>query len=179
MKKGPLVWVSVGAVVVLGIALLLVANKDKKNTHTAAGATTFAAIDACERYTLEEAKDVLGDATTKGDQTTPTSSEDMNVSTCSYTSNAPEAKDLRVSTVLIRSPLTEIGVSTNGEAFASEKPEGTEDVSGYGEKAYWDPATGQMSVLQQDRWFIINTGAAAPAQRTLDEAKAVADKVFN
>lgn len=182
MKKGPLAAVIVGFLVVVGIGGYVVMNskddnKSETSSDTSASSSDLQALDACTLFTLEDAKTILGASASKGTEAAPTSSEDTRVSTCSYTNNASVVAEIKTATVLVRSPLTEAGITSNQEVFGAAKPQGAQDVAGYGEAAYWDPATGQLSVLKDESWIIINSGAAAPAQRTMDEAKKTADVV--
>jgi type IV secretory pathway VirB10-like protein len=50
-----------------------------------------------------------------------------------------------------------LGASQNATAFGSEKPSGVTDVDGYGQSAYWDPATARLHILGSNNWYVITT----------------------
>jgi hypothetical protein len=176
MKKGPLVAIIGGIILVAGVVGIFILGKDTGNTADSNNAptTSYKALDACSLFTEQEAKTVLGSAATKGSDTVPSSTADINVSSCTYTNNAGVVSDIRVTTVLIRSALSDQGADSNKNAFNTGRPAGVEAVNGYGSDAYWNPAAGQLNILKDDAWMIINTGASLPTQRTLADTKVVA-----
>lgn len=154
-------------------------NKNKKDEKAEKAANTFVNIDACTVFTESEAQEVLGEAATKGETTAPTSSDDIHVSTCSYTNNGSSAANTQIATVLVRSPKNATGVDSNKAVFGNGKPQDVEVVQGYGTEAYYNADTGQLNVFKDNAWYIISNGLSSPSDRTLDDTKAVADKVFN
>jgi hypothetical protein len=187
MKKS-IVIISAVVVVVLvagGVGLLL-GSKDNSQDNTASVATKNAEksgslkqLDACTLFTEADAKAIMGASATTGDNTPSTESDDIKISNCSYTNNATAVKDIKVITVTSRSPLTQTGVDSNKEAFTTQRPSGAETVSGYGDDAYWDPATYQMAILKDNNWIAIVYGGTNPTNNTLADAKLVADKVIS
>ena len=138
------------------------------------------AIKACELLTLAEAKQLMGESATEGSNTGPTSSNDINVDTCSYINNATSVPSIRTITVMARSALTNDGLGSNKEAFDTGGAANQNDaiaVDGYGEKAYWDPTTHQLAILDGNTWIGIVYGGTNPANNTLDDAKKVADLI--
>lgn len=187
MKKS-IVIISVVAAVVLiagGVALLM-GSKDNSQDNTASVATKDAEksgslkqLDACTLFTEADAKAIMGPSATTGDNTPATESDDIKITNCSYTNNATAVKDIKVITVTSRSPLTQTGVDSNKQAFTSQRPSGAETVSGYGDDAYWDPATYQLAILKDNNWIAVVYGDTNPTSNTLADAKLVADKVVN
>lgn len=134
-------------------------------------------VDACEIFTLEEAQGVLGSTTTKGESgETAASNDDITVSTCTYTYDPGTIGGIKTASVLARSPKSEAGVESNRSEF-DPLPEGTEEVTGVGEMAFWNPELGQLNVLKSDVWLIISSGGNTPSQYTLADARVVADVV--
>lgn len=181
MKKGPLVAAVAGVIVVIGVLMLLFGSgKDESPTSsssTGSNAVSSAkALDACELFTEAEAQEVMPGAK-KGDQSPDASTEDINVSTCSYTNNATTVADIKVATVVARSALTDTGVDSNKAVFGEGMPAGSEMVTGYGSDAYFTPALGQLNVLKDNNWIIISYGGTRPAENTLANAQLIADKL--
>src|SRR5579862_530623 len=117
---------------------------------------------ACGVFTLADAKKLLGDTAKGGGTTDSTSSDDLAVTSCTYTrdsgSNAP-VDGVNSATLLVRAPKTAQGRSSNQNQFGPLQPTGTVDVSGYGDKAYWDPQYGQLNILKNDTWYILSYGS--------------------
>ena len=183
-KQIPLI---IGAVVVvLAVAGGLVwwqasQNKNQYNNGGATQNSSFAGPkDACNYLTEAVAVKVLGAGAEKGISNGGAASEDISVSTCTYTSKVGDSladiKNMRTATLLVRSPLTAAGAASNDEPFDNRKT-GAITVSGYGEKAYWDPELGQLNVLKGGVWLIISLGKSALAEHTIDETKRLADEI--
>lgn len=185
---------------VYGIGLVLVAlaaagvimaitkandKSDKSGQNSAqkpASSPTFAKRQACSIFTLAEAKQALGDSAKGGENTGDTSSDDLSVSTCSYTqdsgSNVPVSSS-NSATLLVRAPKTGAGITSNESQFGPLKPANSQHVSGYGDNAYWDPQYGQLNILKHNTWYILSNGPITPSSRTLDQAKQLADILIN
>jgi hypothetical protein len=173
--------------VLVGIAILVVIavtkNSDDNVAVVKAPAAPYKVINACQAFTLSDAKKIIGDTAKKSNGTSANaSSKDINVSTCLYgqdTSTMPinQVRNIRTATILARSPKTAIGKQNNHDEFGKNKPAGVQDISGYGDKAFWAPSFGQLNILKGDSWVILTTGSATPSTRTLDDAKKMADIV--
>lgn len=138
------------------------------------------ALKACELLTLAEAKQLMGESATEGSNTSPTSSKDINVDTCSYINNATSVPAIRTVTIMARSALTNDGIDSNKQAFEASgaaNQSGAVAVEGYGDKAFWDPTTHQLAILNGSTWIGIVYGGTNPANNTLDDAKKVADLI--
>lgn len=180
---------------IIGIVLILAATaaviaalsnsgssqKDKTSQSSAqkpSNSPTLTKRTACQIFSLADAKQVLGDSVKGGSNPVASSSDDLAVSTCTYTqdtgNNAPVSAG-KSATLLVRAPKTSAGSASNHNQFGPLKPTGVQEVSGYGDSAYWDPQYGQLDILKNNTWYILSNGPVTPASRTLDEAKQLAD----
>jgi hypothetical protein len=133
---------------------------------------------ACGIFTLGLAKQLLGDNAKGADNPADTSSSDVDVSTCSYMQdlnggNVPVSSGKNAS-LTVKIPKTANGVKSNLGQFGPIKPDNVQDVSGYGDSAYWDAERGQFDILKGNTWYILRNGSSTPSARTLDEAKQMA-----
>jgi hypothetical protein len=183
MNKKVLLSVAAVAVVTIGIiGFVALGGDDKPAKDNKANATSesLSATKACDLFTLSEAKQLMGDAATLGSTTEAASSDDVSVDNCSYVNNATTVPELRTATIMVRSALSDLGKTSNQDAFkagGAANPSGATAVSGYGDKAFWDPATYQLAVLKGNTWIGIVYGGTNPTSNTLDDAKKVADLV--
>ena len=179
-----------GVVVVGGIGTALVlGNKDDGSgkvdvSNIKTGSDAIVNVDACDVLNDAVAKKVLGDGAEKGDTSAGTaSSDDVSVTNCVYTYKAVttgSVKDQLASTdhagLLVRSAKTKAGADSNKTPFTSAKPGAAQDVSGYGEKAYFNPTMGQLNVLKGGNWYIISRyKGTSSTKATLDDVKQLAD----
>ncbi|MBX4191028.1 hypothetical protein KW794_02985 [Candidatus Saccharibacteria bacterium] len=160
-------------------------NHDDKLANSSASKTKQtppAGKNACSIFTLADAKQLLGDTAKGGISPIYTSTTDFDVSTCSYTqdqgANAPVSSK-KAATLLMQAPKTETGIASNLKEFGPLKPVGVQDLTGYGDQSYWDPEHGQMSVLKDNVWYILSLGPNTPSNRTLDDAKRLADLIIS
>lgn len=184
MNKKVLIALVIAGVAAVGVVAYFVISATKpmeQTTNSSQDASTrFAAVKACELFTLAEAKQLMGEAASEGSNTAPSSSSDVNVDTCSYTNNATSVPAIRTATLMVRSALTDDGMDSNRAAFepgGAANPADATAVSGYGEKAFWDQTTRQLAILKDNTWIGIVYGGTNPANSTLDDAKKVADLV--
>jgi hypothetical protein len=137
---------------------------------------------ACAIFTLNDAKILLGDNAKGGQNTTDNSSGDLIVSTCSYTQdtgNNAQTASTKSATLLETSPTSDKGKTSNQNQFGPLKPLTAQDVSGYGDSAYWDSQYGQLDVLKNSIWYVLSYGPTSPGDRTLDQTKQMADLLIN
>jgi hypothetical protein len=138
---------------------------------------------ACGIFTLADAKQLLGDSAKGGENPADTSSQDVDVTVCSYlqdlsSSNVPVSSGKSAS-LTVKIPKTDDGIKSNQGQFGIVKPGNVQDVSGYGDSAYWDSEHGQLNILKSNTWYILSNGPTTPASRTLDEARQLADLLIN
>jgi hypothetical protein len=168
------------AAAAITVTAMVSKHHDDHSFNASQNATTVAYKKACNIFTLLDAKKLLGD-TAKG-RSTDTSSTDMAVTSCTYTqdagSNVPVSSS-KSAALLVRAPRTDGGASSNRGQFAQLKPADAPTVSGYGSSAYWDAGHGQLDILKNDTWYIVSYGPVTPADRTLDQAKQLADTLIS
>jgi hypothetical protein len=182
MKK----WAWVGGAVVVAIAVggviwwLAPKQTEQQPASGAQNSSAFSGKDACTYLTQSIANATLGSGAEKGPGSN-TSSDDVSVSTCTYTSASDGTlegnKNLRSASLLVRAPLSQAGVNSNKQPFDPVKA-GNQPVTGYGELAFWDPQLGQLNVYKAGAWLILTMGPARATDRTLDDAKKFADKII-
>lgn len=180
----------VGGVIVIGGGVYFVTkgSDDKPATGqsqtVATGSDVLVAVDACDVLTDSVATQVLGAGATKGDTSAGNaSSADVTVSNCAYTlksttggSALAQVQGTHAAGLLVRAAKSQTGADSNKAQFGSAKPSGVEDVSGYGDKAYWNPQFGQLNILKNGNWYILtNYVGTNPTKGTLDQAKQLAD----
>lgn len=145
---------------------------------------TFSAPKACDVFTLDDAKKVLGDTAQKPEETQPAeaSSNDIDVSQCIYQQPADTIaaiKTQKQASLLVRGAKTKTGAESNKDYFnGTTKPQGVQEVSGYGDTAFWNPQFGQLNILKGNNWYILQVGVSTPGNRTVDEAKTLADALI-
>lgn len=179
MKKSMWIVVIIVAIVVIGGGAWWF-MKDRDNNNGSSSSSTsqngvFTAVQACELFTLEDAQQVLGSTAEVGVNNADTSSGEVNVSTCNYTNAATTPADIQVATVLVRSPESQAGADSNQDYFDNQQPADAQAVGGYGDMAFWDPAMGQLNVLKDGTWTIIQFGSISPQNNTLEQAQQLAD----
>jgi hypothetical protein len=128
---------------------------------------------ACKSFTPAIAKEVLsGNATsTTPSDTTALQASNTQLSSCAYTADSNTLQ------LTIRDAQGSLGTSENATRFGSGRPSGVTTVDGYGQSAYWDPATHQLNVLKENDWYILTrTSGGQPGD--LNGTKALADKLF-
>lgn len=133
---------------------------------------------ACQRFTLEDAKRLLGEDAKAG--TNPiyeSNGANLYVSSCTYTKQAvpgQPAAARQAAALLMRQPKTEKGAQSNQSEFGL-RPAAAQDVGGYGDGAFWDSAHGELNILKGNIWYILSIGPSTPSERSLDQTKSMAD----
>lgn len=184
MKK--IIIIVVVVLVLTGGAILLTGNgkKDSNSPNTSSNLESsskeFSPPEACSLFTLEDAKKVLGETAEKPETSSPqSSSDDVAVSQCLYQQPAgadiASIRNQKQASVLVRGAKTPVGSDSNKAAFADQLPMAAERVDGYGDAAFWNPEFGQLNILKDGNWYIIQVGATSLDSRTIDEAKKLAD----
>jgi hypothetical protein len=163
---------------ILSVAIMAAALSacGKKDSTTGAAETSSRKLvsNACTVYTLDDAKEVMGAGAKRARTSlTPTSSDDIVVTTCAYDDSSTPGV---VSSVLIQSAKTDIGEGKNKSQFATP-PAGSQNVVGYGVSAYWNPKYGQLNIFDHGNWYILSNGTLKIQDRTLDDAKKLADAI--
>ncbi len=184
--KKTILW-TVIAVGLVGV-LLLVSNatskdfKDKKASKTSA--SSFVVATACELFDINDAKQVLGETAEQPEELpgANASSDDIDVTQCLYQTSV-ELGDIakqKHASLLARSAKTESGADSNNQVFnGPAKPDNVQDVEGYGDASFWNSEFGQLNILKDNNWYILQTGGSVPTERTLEETKKFADVIIS
>jgi hypothetical protein len=141
----------------------------------------------CSFFTLDNAKSLLGKTATKGGiaPMSQVSAKDFTAENCTYSQNAQGvggnigSQSIKTASVVVRTTKTAQANTFVDFLFAQGKPKTAQDLSGYGEKAYWDPAQGILYVKKGNKFITVSYGVASPAtSRTIGETKKLADLVI-
>lgn len=186
MKK-LIIWVAAGAVIIaaVGFGVYQVVFKEDKTSKTTTSevktgeqADAGATKTACDIYTDDIAKQVLGEGARKSDPVpaADASTDDVSVTNCTYEQgDANTMSDIAVANVLVRGGKTSTGISSNELGFENNKTldaEGgnagtSEDISGIGDAAYYSPAFEQVNVLVDGGtyWLIVQAETRDQAEK--------------
>jgi hypothetical protein len=137
---------------------------------------------ACEILSREVATSMLGSVGEDSPPVPDTSSADVKVSSCVRANAVATLDQARSVSLLMRIARTGTGAQTNASAFApGSVPGGAQDVLGIGQQAFWNPALGQLNILDNGNWYIVSSGPIDPRKHTLTDsaklAKAIVDKL--
>lgn len=155
-------------------------NHDDQTAGQTSTATVAAPNRACHIFTLANAKTLLGSGAKGGSNTATESSEDLNISTCTYSlGSGASDTDRKTASLLVRAPKTSKGAASNSNEFGQLRPATVQDTPGYGDGAYWDSEHGQLNILKNNSWYILSYGTSAPAGRSLDQTRQLADLLIN
>ena len=181
-------YAAVSALAIIGI-LVVISNSKNHSDNTAVPGSSITKQagahkpkQACLIFSLDDAKQVLGDSAKGGETGSNTSSDDLEVSTCSYTqigSSGVAISSTESATLLARAPKTSDGIVSNQNQFGRLKPTEVEDIDGYGDKAYWDARYGQLNIFKNNTWYILSNGQITPSSRTLGQTEQLADILIN
>lgn len=169
-------------VVLIGGAGWFVLKPENKETssstssNTSISSPTSGLKTACDIYTLDIAKKYLGETAKKGDTASSDSKTEGNdtiVSSCLYENDAEISKIINIQLIAAKN---DAGKSWNKNSFenspketaklAEEDPPVLENMDGVGEKAYWNPQTGQLCVLVSDGqyWLTVQGSTKSTAE---------------
>ena len=176
-----------------GAAILVGRGRDNNsfkliNTATGAsqevksGTDAYIAVDSCNVLTESIAVQVVGAGAVKGNTSAGNvSNSDLSVSNCVYTLSPAsgavleKANNTKVASVLVRAPKTKAGADSNKAIFSSSKPAGVQDVSGVGDKAFFNPKFGQLNVLKGSNDYIVTSHTGGALSGTLETDKKLSD----
>ncbi len=126
---------------------------------------------ACDVFTLKDAQSVLGQGASKTSSQTDSVNNQKSVTTCLYSYDPGSFSDLVNASVLLQGSPSDSAM----QSFEEGRPEGAQDVKGYGDQAYWDPNLGQLHILKGQYWVIISAGSGPLNQRDQDLPRKIAD----
>lgn len=188
MNKNKLALLGIAAVVIAGLGVVVLAMQSgKKNdtngtTSTSSSNSSYTIVTACKALTLADAQAILGANAKAGstNSTGDTSSDDVNVSTCTYSASGSSVTDISTISLLARSAKTAAGAASNHAVFTTNKPAGMQDVANVGDMAYWNASLSQLNILKGNNWYIIGNIAGTHADSgSLDTAKATASRIMS
>jgi len=164
-----------GAVIVVVLAIVMVVSNLSKPITI-----MYQPAVACTLFTLDEAKELLGEKAVLGSTGDSTLSGNLSTSSCGYTDGNPGEESMVVAAVIIRSGINDAGVAQNSSEFANGKPTANvQDVANVGDSAYFNEALGQLNVLYGRNWYIFSFGVGStPEANSLEETKKLASKVL-
>lgn len=131
---------------------------------------------ACDVVTEKVTKDLLGSVGPESPATPDVDSPDIRVSTCIRVNAASGVSTTRSVSLVMRVAESETGASSNEAVFASgARPAGAQEVSGYGEEAFWAPTMGQLNILNKGNWYILTSGPLDTTKSKLADTQKLAD----
>lgn len=188
MKKNlPIVKIVAGVIIAVAFVAgaVVLFNKSDDTTATEGSSDSskrYGIPNACKLFTIEDAKKVLG-ASAQVSSTTPpsASNEDIEVTQCLYSQPSGDTmasiRAAKQASILVRGAKSDAGETSNRDVFyGAQKPSGVQDISGYGDAAYWNPEFGQLNVYKNGNWYILSVGGSMSVKdRKVDDAKKLAD----
>lgn len=165
-------------------AVVLTKNTASPTSSSTASGTkatstkTARAVDACNLFTLAEAKQILGISTitAKSAANGESSTSDVSVSMCTYNNSDTST----TATVLVRTGLTATGDSSNTAGYNQTVTtyKGAA-VTGVGDKAYYNTDMGQLSVLKGRYWILVTSGGLQPADHSQSQETQIAQAIVD
>ena len=167
---GVLVTLGVMAIVVI-IVLLIQAAQPK---------IVYQPDIACDMFTQDEAKEMLGDTVLHQTPASPTLQSGIATSKCSYTNQNPDQDQMLVAAVAVRSAVDDSGTDKNTATFhVAATAKEVQAVNGIAQRAFFNSKLGQLNILSGRNWIIVSYGVGAdPRSNTLDRAIELAQKVI-
>lgn len=163
-------------------AVFIFRHPDRHDDKTAQNTPVQSAASqkpACKYFTLTDAKQLLGDGAKAGTNPVYESlGSNVYTSSCTYTLEPPLSQAAAVkkaATLVVRQPKADKGLQSIQSEFGALKPVDAQDVGGYGDSAFWDADKGELNILKNNNWYVLSIGPSTPSQRSLDQAKAMAD----
>lgn len=147
--------------------------------HFSGPVVIYQPAKACDLFTPAEAQDLLGDKVISVEANDPVIKDDFATSKCGYSDSNEQQDQMRVAAVAIRSAINDEGHLQNQDDFAKAKSNNIVDtIPGVGDDAYFNRNSGQMNILDDKKWIILNFGnSAAPETNTAEDALKFAKKV--
>lgn len=165
--------VIVGILAIIGAIFLGIQNSGVK--------IVYKPTSACELLTIDEARELLGNATIQSNVSKPVVSGNTATSRCGYTDGNPKQEELIVAAIMVRSGINDKGVEQNHAEFKNGRPlKDTETVEGLGDAAYFNNNNGQLNILDGYNWIILSYGVGLATQtNTIEDVVRLGKKVVN
>jgi hypothetical protein len=174
-----LVWMAIGAVFIGGSVGCTGADRDESSRATDVETGREAELadvpQACDVFTLEMARQILGDSAKQSELSAPFtgSTDDLAGSTCTYEAEDPTPVNRFVTTItasmMLRGAKTDTGRSSNRFTFEQARTqmeqggEAPETVTGVGDAAYYiGGVINQLTVLVDGGQYELNVSASDP-----------------
>lgn len=172
--------IAIGAAIIVCLVALIGGIAFFVNKSNTKPEIVYQPADACEMFTPEEARELLGERLQRSTIQKPTQTANTAVSKCGYTDGNPEVENMIVAAVVVRSGINDEGTQLNKTDFAKSKPkDNAKTVKDLGEDAYFDEKLGQLNILRGHEWIILSYGVGeAPSLNTIDQAVELAHKVI-
>ncbi|MGB4762389.1 MAG: hypothetical protein WBP12_03470 [Candidatus Saccharimonas sp.] len=157
--------------VVVTLSAILIIALFAYNSKPPLSSVVYQPPRACELFSDADAYKLLGnDVINKVSE--PTVSNNTAMSSCSYTDRNPVGDAMKLAAVAVKSGVNDEGVAEVTDDYNAKKAaSGAEVVAGFGKDAYFDPARGQLNVLDGRDWYIFSYGVgSAPQANTLEDA---------
>lgn len=187
MNRKLIAGIGVLILAVIGVGLFLIFKPEQEPVRNVVTKTNssnkYVVKKACDILTLSNAKQLFGIenvTTNPEDNTASTETNDIVQSSCTYVAKTGPS-GFQTASILVRSATSDAGNSSNSQHFIQKRPVNTQDVTGYGDRAYWNIQLGQLNILKGNTWYIVSLGSPTINQRTLGEteklAKVIKDKL--
>jgi hypothetical protein len=164
-----------------GITVLIFAILTALFIYNNPNKVVYQPTNACDLLTPVKAQDLLGEKVISVDTKGATVVGDIAISKCSYTDSNEDQDQMLVAAVAVRSGVNDTGVQKNKSDFAaSQSNKNVEKIKELSDSAYFNPALGQLNILDGRRWIIVSYGiGASPETNTIDKAIELANTVLD
>ncbi|MFZ1249723.1 MAG: hypothetical protein WAQ24_05395 [Candidatus Saccharimonadales bacterium] len=187
---------AIAAVIILAGGVVLVSmnkSSDKSDSKSSSAKTSSSQASgsargkdkrACDILTKEIAIKIMGSAQDSDDPSkSPTTSQDRAVTSCAYTEEQTAGKtlnDTRMVSIIVKAAQSKAGVEQTNDQFGKDKIPEAQDVSGYGDAAYWDPGNTYLVIHKNDNaYYVSNYTMGNYGKGTLEDAKKAADALID
>lgn len=124
--------------------------------------------EACNVFSYSQAKIILGDNNLTIDSDAK-EIEGFTINSCSYSINSSESR--QKASLLIRKSKNKTNSNEDKAQFSVYKPAGAENITGYGDAAYWNSDFGELHILNDGSWYVITNGPDDAVKRKLEESE--------
>ena len=152
----------------------LITKHTNKPTATAYAGNVVLRHDACKLFTLDDAKKLLGIDAVASPNNASAVSPKASVSTCSYSANTKDVKNLKALTLLIRSS----NPVQAQQAFELAKASNAQTLPNLGKAAYYNPDQSQLNILENETWIIIASTTGTTGKGSLTTPKNAATVIL-
>jgi hypothetical protein len=134
-------------------------------------------VDACEKFTLEDARQVIGDSAqvVNSEDTAPRETNDIKITICTYRA----APGLKSASLLVRVAKTTEGSSQDEAQFGPNRPVNAVNVPDLGDSAYWNSDFAELHILKGTTWYVITAGPPSATERKMEDAVNMAKLLNN